>query len=199
MNRYLRTSFSITLSCLFLVNSLPAQQLSYEVFAHGKKIGEMKITQTDVAGAKHYILNGITNFKILWWEMHATLTVQTVFDRDGQFASSSLLAKRDDKVRLKVNARRNGNEVLVERDDEKVSLSKVPHFAQLPLYFKEPANISELFSERLGELVAVKHLGNHRYTAPIMSLNGVYTYVDGILTEVEASSALGTLRMKLVK
>ncbi|HEY0262230.1 MAG TPA: DUF6134 family protein, partial [Chitinophagales bacterium] len=84
-------------------------------------------------------------------------------------------------------------------DEEKYSIPYVPYFAQLPLYFNEPVNISQLFSERLGEVVKIEALGNHSYVAPILSLKGIYTYIDGNLVEVEASSALGTLRMKLVK
>lgn len=196
------TVFDSVKALLLVLVSLPAHSqttLRFEEFARGKKIGEIVITQSDSAGEIHYTLNSFTEFKMLFADIQATISAKTIVGKDGLFLSSTYQGKRKEKASINVNTIRKGDKILVEKDGKKHNVSGSAGFSTLQLYFTEPANIFQLFSERTGEFVEVKHLGNHRYSAPVSSLKGIYTYVNGKLTEIEASTPFGTLYIKLAE
>lgn len=191
-----KISFTILLA--ILVSALHAQKLKFEIIAFNKKIGETTVElKTDSSGIKYYSLISSMRVKLLFIDKRVAINASTAIGKDGSLLSSTYKGTKNDETILTKILQQNGK-LQIDKNGVKSSLQSSPLFSVLQLYFHEPHNTANVFSERDGCFVAIESHGSNKYTAPIASQTGTYKYVNGKLVEVEVATPFGKVYFKAV-
>lgn len=178
-----------------------AQHNVYDVIVAGRTIGSLKVFNSEVGNDKdmHRIES---DFKILFYS--GKYSTQTNFE-DGRLvtAVSAHHVNGDLKERTQTKSiNKSAYSVLFSGDDGEKKKSKEFNEPILntvtSLYYKEPVKISEVYSERYGQMCSVKKLADGSYGVSLPDgKQGVYSYKNGICQEVKTDLAGFKLRIVL--
>ena len=101
-------------------------------------------------------------------------------------------AKLDNLLKLE------GNKYVTIKGNPEVSIQKPIVNTVASIYFKEPVGITEIFSEVYLRFITLKKLSASTYNTSLPDGGTMtYTYSNGMLTEIIASTNYGTIYFKL--
>ena len=187
---------------VFLLNTTPvsvsnAQQMNYEVFLNEKLVGSLLAKRSIKDELINYWIESDVNFRFIF-KMNFIYTFETVFHNDMLIRASTRNTVNDDeKGSSKVTW--NGKFYQMEVKDERSELKNTRiTYSMAMLYFREPRQISQIFSERYAKFLSIRPLKEHAYelTMPDGKKN-VYFYINGICQAVEVQHAVGKISFKL--
>lgn len=189
------TFFSVTFS-----NSSPAPGKYYDIQLNGMNIGQLKVyTATTKTGETHYVADAEASIW-LFGRKNITTSFKSVY-KDKMLEEASFHEKMNEKTQnlSTVNREGSGYEVIINDEASTIPNRKVTYSTAI-LYHKEPANLTELFSERFGKFCPIRAIGPGKYelTMPDGKRNQ-YTYVNGVCEEVEVHTNLYRFRFTLRK
>ncbi len=195
--------FMLFFAILYLVVCFDtqAQHNVYDVIIGGRTIGNLKVFG-DGAGRDSETQRIESDFKVLFYS--GKFSTQASFV-DGKLvhavSAHEVNGDLKEKTRTSSVAKSAYSISFSGEDGEKKSSKEftAPIFNTVTsLYYKEPIDIKEVYSERYAEMCAVRKIseGNYGVTLPD-GKQGVYTYKNGLCQEVRTDLAGFKLRIVL--
>lgn len=107
-----------------------------------------------------------------------------------QYISSFSKNIRNDEVRV-TNIRWQGNKYTIQREDRSFNIPHLVDCSTVQLFFAEPCDAHNIFSERSGEFIPVRKMREGTYEADMKEgITYFYHYKNGKLFELEIKKRL---------
>jgi hypothetical protein len=189
---------------LFSAVAARSQTNVYDVIVAGRTIGSLKVFDDKKVGGDTETHRIESNFKILFYK--GNYSTQTSYVQ-GKLISADCEHHVNGDLKEKTqtkSAAKSLYEVLFSGDDGK-DKPKIELFSPInstitSLYYREPVNISEVYSERYGKMCSVKKLSEGKYGVSLPDgKQGIYSYKNGLCKEVNTDLAGFKLRIVLIE
>lgn len=172
--------------------------LKYNIVYKNDSIGYLDANYDVNQSSELYVITSEASFRFLM-KFSSDYMFENRF-RGGTLVSSKTQNKVNDKVRSTSSITRKGDGYDMKIDDKKSRLNQKVTYAMANLYFHEPSDIDQVFSERYGEFCKIKKVANHKYELLLPSgRKNYYSYKDGICHEVEVNHSMATFHFVLQK
>lgn len=189
--------YFFSLLCFLITPSSFSQKLTFDIFLFGNKIGQTVIERNVKNDSIiTYTLNSASEAHIFFVTRKISLHYDIVYNR-GQLVSSYSKNTRNEEVHITTIRWENGN-YLMKRDDGDFCLKPMVTCSTVKLFFTEPCDPKQVFSERMGEYRGIKKTGEGIYQAEMSDgLTYYYRYKNGKLMEFEMRKGLlGSVYLK---
>ena len=173
----------------------------YDVIVAGRTIGSLRVFDYDVKNQveTHRIES---DFKILFYK--GKFSTQTSYVQ-GQLVSAVSAHEVNGDLKEKTQTKSSVKslyEILFSGEDSddkpRKEFNSPINNTVTSLYYKEPVNISQVYSERYGQMCSVKKISDGNYGVSLPDgKQGVYTYKNGLCREVKTDLAGFKLRIVL--
>lgn len=193
------TQFLLIL-CFSLVSIYAnSEALVYTVMKGDKNVGEFRIDRKTVNNVTEYSSQSVVKVNML-----VTIKVtdkMKVSYNGNRMERAELHRTLNGLVRVNNLATWNGSSYhMINKDKDVTTLRHLIHYSTATLYYLEPSNIPSVFSENFQKMIAVKSVGNRKYTLELPNGNKTsYTYANGVCTLVEAETDWADIRFVLSK
>jgi hypothetical protein len=174
----------------------------YNVIVAGRTIGSLKVF--DNKGLDNTETHRIeSNFKIMFYKgKYATQTNYVQGKLVSATCSHHVNGDLKEQTDTKKNAGKPSYDVLFSGEDgedkPRIEFKSPIQSTITGLYYKEPVNISEVYSERYGKMCSVKKLSEGKYGVVLPDgKQGIYSYKNGLCQEVNTDLAGFKLRIVL--
>ena len=191
-----------SLLIFFLLHSYQstlAQSYKYEIYKGNKPIGNILTKKLQKGDYTEYIIESNATFRIIF-EFSTQFKFEASF-LNGKLCRSFTKNMLNDSERESTEITWENGKYKLVKDNEEVSFLEIkrPEYAMANLYYQEPTEVSEVFSERFGEYLPIKSMGKKQseLTLPDGKTN-IYTYENGRCSEVKVNHMLATLYFKLM-
>jgi hypothetical protein len=171
------------------------QEHRFDILLMNKKIGTTTIKKVLENGGERYHLWSQTVAKVMFIKQESEINFD-VFFKEGHLVSSLYkIVKDGENLETKVTRSAQQYQVVGTKGNRVFSAS-VP-MSSVHLYFKEPAGVSKVFIERLGDFVNLvkKSAGEYEYVLPD-GIRNIYRYKDGKLFELEVKRGAGSVYLR---
>jgi hypothetical protein len=169
----------------------------YDVFIDGTPVGSYNVDRTELNGTEHFHVETVTIAGLLRPDEHR-FSMLSSYD-DTKLVASDIKTWINQKLESSSVIHWDGKEYLYQADGELQKLgSNSVTFSSASMFFTEPVNESQLFYERYGKFLKLKHLGDHCYEVTLP--NGAkerYTYFDGEVVQMELVQSFTKMTMKI--
>ncbi|NIJ54027.1 DUF6134 family protein [Dyadobacter arcticus] len=185
----------------FFCYSLAEGQHVYDVIVAGRTIGSLKVF--DDKGKDNMETHRIeSDFKIMFYK--GKYSTQTNYVQ-GKLVSATCSHHVNGDLKEKTltkSSTKSLYEVFFSGEDAedkpKLELNSPINSTITGLYYKEPINIHEVYSERYGKMCSVKKLSEGKYGVLLPDgKQGIYSYKNGLCQEVKTDLAGFKLRIVL--
>ena len=186
---------------LFVSSKVMSQTNVYDVIVAGRTIGSLKVFDNDSKDdvETHRIES---KFKILFYS--GKFSTQTSYVQ-GQLVSAVSAHEVNGDLKEKTQTKcilKTLYQVLFSGEDAekkpKKEFNSPINNTVTSVYYKEPINITEVYSERYGQMCSVKKLSEGNYGVSLPDgKQGVYTYKNGLCREVKTDLSGFKLRIVL--
>lgn len=169
-------------------NESPHQQKSFDIYWGKKNIGEVRATLSKEGEKYAYRVISDVNFSVLWKEYNRSTTNHTVRSAErllSTYAGVYMNEELEDSTTLKyVGADRYQ---CYRHPREQCSIGDPPaHFTTIMLYFHEPVEVHQIYSELYLENCELVEIKPHQYKLTLPNgEHNYYTYLNGELQEVQ--------------
>ncbi len=184
---------------LFLNQNILAQTYNYQIFKGDKPIGNMVTKRVQNGRFTEFNIESNATFRIIF-EFNTQFKFETIFS-EGKLCKSYAQNKLNDSERESTLITWEDEKYKLLKDSKESKLLEIkrPDYAMANLYYQEPKERTEVFSERFGEFLQIKSIGNAQYelTLPDGRTN-IYTYKNGRCSEVKVNHMLATLYFRLM-
>lgn len=166
---------------LLLTFNGTSRTLNYEITSNGSKIGKLSVTKTTKDNVTEIEIISEVKVKI-FVTVDIKYQLNTTY-KDNELFYSSVTTYVNGKVRSTNKAEKDGKYYTLTSNGHSSKYINKITFTSSMLYFEEPKNKSNLFSEFDNFEKSIKKLGDHSYQIidPNNSHANVYTYLDGIV------------------
>ncbi|HZG23439.1 MAG TPA: DUF6134 family protein [Chitinophagaceae bacterium] len=164
--------------------------LSYKVMQNNNTLGWIKIQKTETGTSSHIILDSEIKKKLIF-----TISVvekQEATFTNGLMMKSFIYRKVNNDVKMNKNTLYNGKFYDVRNlgKSERLMISRI-HYNLLSLYFKEPVNVKQVYSDTFQQLLNIEFAGNACYKVKLPDGNSnYYYYANGICSRVRLEHTL---------
>lgn len=200
-NQPFRLLWLMSGSCLLAlasVLSLQAQQLKYDVYLNEKKVGLLEAKRTAKDGIAQYLIQSNVNFRMMF-KLNLNHTFESTYQND-MLIKASTRSMMNDNVKATSKVTWNGTFYQLEvKDEHSVLKNSRIIYSMVLLYFREPRQITQVFSERYGVFLTIKPLAEHRYELLMPDgKKNYYSYRNGVCYLVEVQHTVGQIVFKLI-
>jgi hypothetical protein len=167
-----------------------AETLHYDVVKDNKKVGYFQIGRATGANNDVVIRSESTVRVSMLFTIEVIDKMYAVF-RNNMLHTATIYRTLNGNVRVNNLTQWQNGKYNLSTKDEKNSgaFAQTIRFTTVSLYFEEPFNLTEVYSEKFQRMVAVKSIGIHKYQLTLPDGNTAkYTYVNGLCSEVEAKT-----------
>ncbi len=182
--------YNIVFLFLFVLTSAFSQKLTYDIFLFGKRVGQTLIEKNiknDSVTA--YTLSSVSEATVFFITRKVSLHYDIVYKLN-QLISSFSKSIRNDEVHV-TSIRWQGNKYNVDREDGTFAVKNAVDCSTVKLFFDEPCNLHQIFSERMGEFRVIKKTGEGTYESYMQDgITYFYRYKKGKLMELEMRKGL---------
>ena len=197
----MRVSGYVVIGLLMLSISVAKAQNIYDVIVAGRTIGSLKVF--DEKGLNDAETHRIeSDFKIMFYK--GSYSTQTNYVQ-GKLVSATCAHHVNGDLKEQTLTKTSSKtlyEVLFSGEDAEdkpnVVVNKPISSTITSLYYKEPVNITEVYSERYGKMCNIRKLSEGKYGVTLPDgKEGVYSYKNGLCREVKTDLAGFKLRIVL--
>lgn len=183
---------------LCLAKPLLAQKKLYDVFFMGTRVGSMTIERRVEGNMEFYDLRSHSSANLLLTQRENEVEMRSIY-KNGQLISSFSKVTNNGEVESYASATWDGQKYHVQTEKGKFTVDEPADFSVVKFYFFEP-NTDKIFTERIGRFVPLysPSKGIYQYRLPSGDLN-IYTYKNGILTDVTVKRNIGSAQIKPAK
>ena len=175
---------------MFVASISFSQKLTFDIFLFGDKIGQtivQKTVKNDSVTA--YTLTSSSEAHVFFVKRKIYLHYDITFWKS-QLMSSFSKSIRNDEVHV-TSIRWQGNKYNVDREDGTFTVKNAVDCSTVKLFFDDPCNQHQIFSERMGEFRVIKKTGEGTYESYMQDgITYFYRYKKGKLTELEMRKGL---------
>lgn len=168
------------------------QSYVYDIYLGNNPIGTVTVKQVKTAEGKKIFMQSRVQSKLM-----ARMEVDISAEYRQNVLHEALAVRKGGEPLTSVKKSAKGY-VVVHKGETRHLTSDGIRFCVGDLYFSEPEAIHAVFSETLGRVLTLRHLGNHNYELQLPEgKRNIYHYEKGKCTEVEVNHALGKARFVL--
>ncbi|WP_353719603.1 DUF6134 family protein [Dyadobacter sp. 676] len=186
---------------LMLVFTVARGQNVYDVIVAGRTIGSLKVFD-EKSGDDNETHRIESDFKVMFYK--GSYSTQTNYVQ-GKLVSATCAHHVNGDLKEKTLTKTSSKslyEVLFSGEDgadkPSVVVNKPISSTITSLYYREPVNITEVYSERYGKMCHIRKLSDGRYGVTLPDgKEGVYSYKNGLCREVKTDLAGFKLRIVL--
>lgn len=167
--------------------------LNFKVVHNGNKIGWIKLHKVDSGSITTIQLTSEIKRRIIF--LLSVIEKQEVSFDEGSMTSSSIYRKVNDDVKMNRQTIFKGNyyEVRDKNSSERVMIKRI-NYNLLSMYFKEPVNIKQVYSDTFQRFLDIEPKGNASYKIILPDGNyNYYYYVNGICSRIVIEHTLFTI------
>ena len=159
-------------------------QLNYKVMYKGEEIGRLKMEKIDSVNTSLLKLNSEIKKRIII--LFSVIEKEEALFENGVLLSSFLYRRVNENVKANQRTSYAGNYYFVrkEKSSKDVMIDGI-RYNQLSLYFSEPENIKQFYSDNYLCLINIEKINNHVYKIKLPDNNtNYYQYSEGVCTKV---------------
>ncbi|WP_179374829.1 DUF6134 family protein [Winogradskyella wichelsiae] len=184
--------FIVSLLCLILGNTSSSieENLNFDIIHKGKIVGSLKATKTTKHSKTYYQSSTTITTRILK-DIRVNYKYDVIFS-DDLLESSTVNISINEKSHAETHTQKNGTDYdVIKNNTNKDTLKEAIHYATVQLYFEEPKNISQCYSEQDASFNTIKPLGNHTYKkVNLKGKENIYYYKKGALKKATIDGGL---------
>ena len=184
--------FIVSLVCLILGNTSSSieENLNFDIVHKGKVIGSLKAKKTTKDSKIYYQSSTTITTKILK-DIRVNYKYIVIFNND-LLETSTVNISINEKSHAETLTQRNGTDYhVIKNKADKETLKEAIYHATVQLYFEEPKNISQCYSEQDGSFNTIKALDNHAYKKiNSKGKENIYYYKKGALKKATIDGGL---------
>lgn len=190
----------LTIAALVLLSCFQnrgySQRLEYEVIKGGKNVGHLITEKRESGDSIFYSIESKTSIRML-----LTFTVDYVLNElyvGGRLVSGTAESKLNGNSRTKSKVWIEDGKYVVEVNgfDENFGASHIDYSVP-ELYFSEPGERRETFSQQFAENLIIKKDEEHVYTLYSEDGRNTHTYVNGLCTHVKLNRTYASFYFRL--
>lgn len=155
--------------------------LTYKISTKSSSIGKLTVVRTTTNGLDVIKINSQVSIG-LFGQVDISYQLVSKYKNE-ELVYSSVYTYVDDKLHSKIITKKLTNQYKVVSDDDVYYRNSPISYTSSLMYFKEPKNITSVFSEFDGELKSVQKMDIHTYK--VLSNKGgngsVYIFKDGLV------------------
>lgn len=190
-------TFSVLLLLCLVCQLIQAQELHYDAFMKGKKVGELIATrEVNDENTKIIVKTKVEAHLIV--KISVEVNTES-FYIDQSLMQSSAITRVHNEVRSDVQMIKKSNSYVVDVDGRKKEIRATSILGADIFYFEEPKNIKTVYALATGEQLKVEKGGESIYFFERDGKKEYHKYLNGTLTEVEINHALYSITFKLKK
>lgn len=178
----MRSSLTI-LFFLIVSQAAIAQTLHYEVIKGSKKLGDMNVKREQTDSGVNYQIESEVTFRILF---SFTVNYESTSEyKHGKLINEYTHNKLNGKTQKKSTVWFDGEKYTLDLNGSRSIIKRPIDYSVAAIYFEEPGNGQQVFSPQFGSFLTFKKVGDHTYEMESPDGNNVYTYTNGICSEVK--------------
>jgi len=195
--------FGRLLLILVLITTLshtPAAQsqiLNYKVVQNNSVIGWLKLERKDSLNSS--LITSSSEIKKRFLLLFTIIENQEVLFQNGMMMRSYVYRKVNSDIKVNKRTTYTGNHYEVKKGKflTLINLSSIT-YNQLSLYFFEPVNVREVYSDNYERYLKIEKTGNEFYTMELPEGNkNYYYYKNGVCSKVKVEQSLFTIEFIL--
>ena len=164
--------------------------LSYKVMQNNNTLGWIKIQKIETGTSSHIVLDSEIKKKLIF--TISVIEKQEATFTNGLMMKSFIYRKVNNDLKMNKHTLYNGKfyDVKNPGKTEPLMISRI-HYNLLSLYFKEPVNIKQVYSDTFEQLLNIESAGNACYKVKLPDGNSnYYYYANGICSRVRLEHTL---------
>lgn len=191
----MKSVFTI-ITLLFVVELASAQTLYYEVVRGDKKIGDMTVIRNIKNETTTYDVESKVVFRLLF---SFTVDYESTCEyKNGMLINEYAHSTLNGNTQKKSTVWFDGANYTLDLDGSKIELAdKKIDYSVGVVYFIEPKNNQKVFSPRFGRYLTFNKIGDNQYELESPDGMNVYSYINGICTEVKISRDFAKFYFKM--
>lgn len=168
-----------------IASSASGQILHYDVVKGSKKLGDMTVERRSYNNQIDYDIKSKVVFRILF-----SFTVD--YESSSQYVNNilekeSTINKLNGSTQKSSTIVRNGIDYLHTQNDITTPQKGPIDYSVAAIYYNEPYPGQKVYSPQFGSYLTFEKVGDHQYKMESPDGTNLYTYMNGICTEVKVS------------
>lgn len=182
-DRLIRLLTILTFLCVSWFAS--AQVVHYEVIKGSKKLGDMTVKRTALENRTYYEIESKVVFRILF---SFTVDYESTSDyKNGQLIKEYTHNQLNGSTQKESTVWFDGDKYTLDLNGRKNSFRDNISYSVAAIYFEEPKDGQKVYSPQFAEYLTFTKIGDHQYEMESPDGTNVYTYTNGVCTEVRVN------------
>ena len=177
-----------TLTILFLLivcQVAAGQTLHYEVIKGSKKLGDMSVKRMLSENQVKYEIDSKVTFRILF---SFTVDYESTSEyKYGRLIKEYTHNQLNGSTQKKSTIWFDGEKYTLDLDGTRTTLHETIKYSVATIYYEEPKDGQKVFSPQFGNYLTFTKVGEHQYEMESPDGINLYTYTNGICSEVKVS------------
>ncbi len=183
------------LTFLTVVGFASAQTLLYEVVRGDKKIGDMTVVRKMNNESITYDVESQVIFRLLF---SFTVDYESTCEyKNGMLIKEYAHSELNGSTQKKSTIWFDGEKYTLDMDGSRIELQEKIDYSIGIVYFNEPRDQQRVFSPRFGRYLTFERVNEHQYELESPDGSNLYTYLNGICTEVKVSRDFAKFSFKM--
>lgn len=161
------------------------QTVHYNVVKGSKKLGDMTVKRSLSENEVRYEIESKVVFKILF---SFTIDYESTSEyKYGRLIKEYTHNQLNSSTQKKSTIWFDGEKYTLDLNGSRSTIRDKITYSVATIYFEEPKNGQQVFSPQFGEYLTFEKVGDHQYEMESPDGTNLYTYTNGICSEVKVS------------
>jgi hypothetical protein len=176
---------TILIIFFFAASSASGQILKYEVVKGSKKLGDMVVERRSNNSEIQYLINSKVVFHIIF-SFTVDFECSSLY-RNNVLVKESTINKLNGSVQKESSIVQRGDNYFHTQNEITTSEEGPIDYSISAIYFEEPFPGQKVYSPQFAQYLTFEKIGDHVYKMESPDGTNIYTYMNGICTEVKVS------------
>ncbi len=162
-----------------------SQVLSYDVIRGSKKLGDMTVKRTALENSTYYEIDSEVTFRIL---LSFTVDYESTSEyKYGKLIKEYTHNRLNGSTQKKSTLWFDGEKYTLDLNGTRYTEKSPINYSVAAIYYEEPKDGQKVYSPQFGEYLEFEKVGDHRYEMKSPDGLNIYSYTNGICTEVKVN------------
>lgn len=162
-----------------------SQVLSYDVIRGSKKLGDMTVKRTALENSTYYEIDSEVTFRIL---LSFTVDYESTSEyKYGKLIKEYTHNRLNGSTQKKSTLWFDGEKYTLDLNGTRYTEKSPITYSVAAIYYEEPKDGQKVYSPQFGEYLEFEKVGDHRYEMESPDGLNIYSYTNGICTEVKVN------------